>query len=130
MDQRFSVIGHSQLLNIVILKFNSPVLLNQLGNIFPYCPVDIAIQRINSSSIDLAGRKISVLWLKSGYTMKYSLSPQEIPWASPSGLPLGSGYISLYISPLVTIQIQYFCPIFLPNFTVNFEVFKHCGVSR
>ena len=27
---------HSQLLNIIILKFNSPILLNQLGNIFPY----------------------------------------------------------------------------------------------
>ena len=50
---------------------------------------------------------MSVLWLKSGYTMKYSLSPWEIPWASPSGFPSGSGYISLYIPPLVTIQIQY-----------------------
>ena len=29
-------IQHSQLLNIIILKLNSPVLLNQLGNIFPY----------------------------------------------------------------------------------------------
>ena len=27
---------HSQLLNIVILKFTSPVLLNQLGNTFQY----------------------------------------------------------------------------------------------
>ena len=34
--------------------------------------------------------------------MKYSLSPQEIPCASPSG----SGYILLYIPPLVTKQIQ------------------------
>ena len=41
---------HSQLLNIVILKFNSSVLRNQLGNIFPYCPVDRAIRRINSSN--------------------------------------------------------------------------------
>ena len=39
--------------------------------------------------------------------MKYSLSPQEIPQALPSGFPIGSGYISLYIPPLVTIQIQY-----------------------
>ena len=38
--------------------------------------------------------------------MKYSLSPQEIPWASPSGFPLGSGYISSNIPSLVTIQIQ------------------------
>ena len=35
--------------------------------------------------------------------MKFSLSPREIPQALPSG----SGYISLYIPPLVTIQIQY-----------------------
>ena len=26
--------------------------------------------------------------------MKYSLSPQEIPWASPAEFPSGSGYIS------------------------------------
>ena len=38
--------------------------------------------------------------------MKYSMSTWEIPRASPSGFPLGSGYISLYIPPLVTIQIQ------------------------
>ena len=35
-----------------------------------------------------------------------SLSPWEIPWAPPSGFPSGSGYISQYIPPLVTIQIQ------------------------
>ena len=29
--------------------------------------------------------------------MKYSLSPREIPQASPLGFPSGSGYISLYI---------------------------------
>ena len=46
-------IFNSQLLNIKILKFNSSVLLNQLGNIFPYCPVDRAIRRINYSNIDL-----------------------------------------------------------------------------
>ena len=50
---------------------------------------------------------MSVLWLKSGYTVKYSLSPQEIPWAPPSGFPSCSGYISPYIPPLVIIQIQY-----------------------
>ena len=38
--------------------------------------------------------------------MKYCLSPQEIPRAPPSGFPLGSGNISLYIPPLVTIQLQ------------------------
>ena len=31
-------IAHSQLLNIIILKFNCPVLLDLLGNIFSYCP--------------------------------------------------------------------------------------------
>ena len=51
--------------------------------------------------------RMSVLGLELGYTVKYSLSPQEIPRASPSGFALGSGYISQYIPPLVTIQIQY-----------------------
>ena len=50
---------------------------------------------------------MSVLWLKSGYTVKYSLSPQEIPWATPSGFPSCSGYISPYIPPLIIIQIQW-----------------------
>ena len=104
---------HSQLLNLLIVKLNSPVMLNQVGNIFPYCPVDRAIRRINSSSIDLQGRsmlelylRMSVLWLKLGYSMKYSLSPHVFPWALPSGFPSGSGYISLYIPLLVTIQIH------------------------
>ena len=44
---------HSQLLNIIISKLNSPVLLYLLGNIFPYCPAVRAIQKINSSNIDL-----------------------------------------------------------------------------
>ena len=39
--------------------------------------------------------------------MKYSIRPQEIPRASPSDFPSRSGYISLYIPLLVTIQIQY-----------------------
>ena len=46
-------ISHAQLLNIIILKFNSPVLLNLLGNIFPYCPAVGAIWRIKFSNIDL-----------------------------------------------------------------------------
>ena len=33
------------------MKFNSPVLLNLLGNIFLYCPAVAAIQRINIESI-------------------------------------------------------------------------------
>ena len=44
--------NHSQLLNIIILKFNSSVLLNLMGNMFLYCQAVEAIQRINSSSID------------------------------------------------------------------------------
>ena len=52
------VLTHSQLLNIMILKFNCPVLLDLLGNIFPYCPAVGAVQKINSSSIDLPGRSV------------------------------------------------------------------------
>ena len=39
--------------------------------------------------------------------MKYCLSPQEISWAPPSEFPSGSGNISLYTPPLVTIQLQF-----------------------
>ena len=38
--------------------------------------------------------------------MKYCLSPKEIPRAEPEGFPKGSGNISLYTPPLVTIQLQ------------------------
>ena len=76
--------NHSQLLNIIILKFNSLVLLILLGNIFPHCPAFEAIHRLNFSSIDLPERsmlhlflKMSVLWLESGHTLKYS------PWDFP-----------------------------------------------
>ena len=46
--------------------------------------------------------------------MKYSLSPQEIPWA-PSALQmsLGSGYISSYVPPIVIVQIEYTLAHFL-----------------
>ena len=47
---------------------------------------------------------VSVLWWEEGYTMKYSLSPREIPRAKPEGFPEGSGYISLYFLTWVKIQ--------------------------
>ena len=71
--------SHSQFLNTIILKFNSLVLLNLLSNIFSYCPSVGEIRRINSSSIDPQGwsmelqLRMSVLWLESGNTMKYTL---------------------------------------------------------
>ena len=46
-------LSHSQLLNIIVLKLNSPVLLNLLGNIFLYCPAVGAIQRNTYFNIDL-----------------------------------------------------------------------------
>ena len=52
------------ILNIIILKFTSPVMLNLLGNIFPYCPAVESIQRINSSSINLTGRLLLDLKLR------------------------------------------------------------------
>ena len=36
--------------------------------------------------------------------MKYRLSPREMPRAEPEGFPEGSGDISLYTPPLVTMQ--------------------------
>ena len=89
-------IYHSQVLNIIILKFNSPVMLNLMGNIFPYCPAVGAIWRINSSNIDLPGNQCWIchweclycdlsreiqwniawaLWKSPG------LRPQDFPWA-------------------------------------------------
>ena len=53
-----SYILHSQLLNIIILKFTSPVLLNLLGNIFMYFPAAEGMQRVHSSSIYLQGRSM------------------------------------------------------------------------
>ena len=47
-----------------------------------------------------------VLQLKSENTIKYILSPWEIPQAFRLGFPSGSGYISSYIPSLVTLQIQ------------------------
>ena len=47
---------------------------------------------------------VSILWQEEGYTVKYGLSPKEIPRANPKGFPEGSGYISPYIPTRVTIQ--------------------------
>ena len=57
--QRLPICGlvlHYQLLKIIILKFYSPVLLCQMGNIIPYCPAVGAIRRINSFNTDLQGK--------------------------------------------------------------------------
>ena len=51
---------------------------------------------------------MSALGLKSEYTVKYGLFPPNFPWTLPSGNPLGSGHILLYIPPLVLIGIQYY----------------------
>ena len=107
----FCNLQHSQLLNIIILKFNPPVLLNLLCNIFPYCPAVGAIRRINSSK---EGKCWSCHWeclycdLSRDIWWNIAWALWKIPWASPLGFPSGSGYISLYIPPLLTIQIQYF----------------------
>ena len=50
---------------------------------------------------------ITGVGLESGYTVKYSLSPWEIPQTPPSGFPSCSGYISPYIPPISIIQKQY-----------------------
>ena len=49
---------HSQLLNKIILKFYSPVLLNLLDNIFMYSPAVGAIRKFNSFNIDIPGRSM------------------------------------------------------------------------
>ena len=52
----------------------------------------------------LARENVTVLWREEGYTMKYRLSPREIPRAEPEGFPEGSGDISSYTPTRVTIQ--------------------------
>ena len=52
--------------------------------------------------------------------MKYSLSPL----ASPLGFPSASGYNSLYMPPLITIQIQY------AEWIVQYAVWiTHCSMQ-
>ena len=46
------------------------------------------------------------VWLVYDVLEVLQCSSREIPWASPSRFPSGSGYISLYIPPIFTIQIQ------------------------
>ena len=46
----------------------------------------------------------TVVWQDEGYSMKYSLSPREIPRSKPKGFPEGSGYVSSYFLTRVTIQ--------------------------
>ena len=50
---------------------------------------------------------MSILGLKSGYTVKQGLSPWDCPRAAPSGNSSGSGHILRYIPPLVLIRIHY-----------------------
>ena len=78
---------HSQLLNNVILKFNSLILLHLLGNIFPYCPAVGAIRRINSSNTNLPGRSM----LDFNWECLYCDSSQKIPWNRAWALRNSSG---------------------------------------
>ena len=47
---------------------------------------------------------MSVLGLKSVYTVKYGLSPWDFSQAVPSGNPSGSGHILPYIPPLLMVS--------------------------
>ena len=48
---------------------------------------------------------MSVLGLKSRYTVEYGLNLQDFPRYGPSGYPSGSDHILLYIPHLVLIWI-------------------------
>ena len=52
--------------------------------------------------------RMSVFFLEPHIQKKYSLNSWEIPCATNSVFPSDSGYISLYIPLLVTIETQYF----------------------
>ena len=55
---------------------------------------------------------------KVGINVKYSLSPRENNRTPPSRIPLSSPYISLYIPPLVLIQIESELSILFTKFRV------------
>ena len=65
---------------------------------------------------------MTVSCLESGYTMKYCLSPLEIPQAPSSGFPSRLGNISSYTPPLVTIQLQY-CSLVNLKYDILFDYF-------
>ena len=81
------------------------------NQLFQYCPT----RKDKTRSILLVIENVCI-----GYTVKYSLSPWEIPWAPPLGFPSCSGYISLYIPPLVIIRIQ----IIIKNGIMRFNSFN------
>ena len=70
----FKMYGSFSKLNNVILKFNFPLLFNQLGNIFRYCPAVGAIRRI----------ALPILIFKEGQSCSreclYCDSSQDIQW--------------------------------------------------
>ena len=95
---------HYKLLKIILLNLNSSVLLAHLGNIFQFLQSSAGriLDNIHSGARCLSNTEnqlfqggqywihhikklmMSVLWLESGYTMKYSLSPWKIPVYHPS----------------------------------------------
>ena len=117
----FSV--HSQLLNFIILKFNFPVLLNILGNIFPYCPVVGAIGRINSSNIDL---KEGHCWSCNWECLYFDLSLDiqwNIAWA------LGK-YLRLCPRDFPRTQVIFHCISLLSSqyrFSIHYSVLSVIG---
>ena len=66
--------------------------------------VVVLLGKTNSMQKSWVQHTVTVLWREEGYTMKYCLSPKEIPRAEPEGFPEGSGNISLYTPTRVTIQ--------------------------
>ena len=104
---------HSQLPNIVILKFNPPVLLNQLSNIFPY--------RSSSTGSVLENTLPVELWVyftvhsqqSWEYTGKYSPSCQSntenqlFQYCSPRKDNLGIVIQNVCIVTRVRIQVKY-----------------------
>ena len=92
-----------------LLGLYGPILFHLLGNTGKYTLAARTIRRINSSNIALTGRtylkynfqklRVSVLRLKSGYTVKYSLSPLGNPSGSALGISLGLRlYFTVYPS--------------------------------
>ena len=71
-----------------------------------YTKIEECIKLFSILTLDqLTGSNIvTVLWREEGFTMKYCLSPREIPRTDSEGFPKGSGNISLYTQTGITIQ--------------------------
>ena len=80
-------------------KYSPSFQTNTENQVFQDCPT----RKDNTESLTL---RLTNFRLKSGFTVKYSLSPREIPRLPPWGFPSCSGYISPYIPTCLFTRLR------------------------